>query len=107
MIDAIVVFCSCRDETEADRIAAGLLERRLAACVTVLPAVKSIYRWRGNVESSQEVFLIIKAAKQSLPELNDFVLSTHSYDTPEVLAVPVVGGSERYLAWIAAESGES
>lgn len=63
-------------------------------------AVKSVYRWHGNIESSQEVLLLIKATRQSFPELKSFILSVHSYDTPEVIAVPIVDGSERYLAWI-------
>jgi periplasmic divalent cation tolerance protein len=100
MTDAVVVFCTCRDEAEADRIAAGLLEHRLAACITMLPAVKSVYRWRGIIESAQEVLLLVKTTRQSFPELKKFVLSAHSYDIPEVIAVPVTDGSEAYLDWI-------
>lgn len=103
MTDAVVVFCTCRDEAEADRIAAGLLEHWLAACITVLPAVKSVYRWRGNIESAQEVLLLVKATRRSFPELEKFILSAHSYDTPELIALPVVEGSAGYLAWMAEE----
>jgi periplasmic divalent cation tolerance protein len=106
MTDAVVVFCTCRDEVEADRIAVGLLKHRLAACITMFPAVKSVYRWRGNIESAQEVLLLVKSTLLSFPALKDFILSAHSYDTPEVIALPVVDGSEHYLAWIGEEVGQ-
>lgn len=107
MIDAIVVFCSCANEAEADRIAAGLVEERLAACVTLLPQVKSVYRWRGQVEKSREALLVIKAVRQNFGALRDHILSAHSYETPEILALSVTAGSEQYLQWIAAESVET
>jgi periplasmic divalent cation tolerance protein len=106
MIDAVVVFCSCRDEAEADRIASGLLEHRLAACITTVPAVQSVYRWLGKVESAQEVLLILKTTRQKFPELNKFIRSAHSYDTPEVLALPVIEGDGPYLEWLAGQVDE-
>jgi periplasmic divalent cation tolerance protein len=107
MVDAVVVFCTCSDETEANRLAAGLLERRLAACVTILPEVKSVYRWCGTIEASRELMLMIKTTHSKLQALQDFILSIHSYDTPEILALPVVAGSERYLAWLRDEAGDA
>jgi len=100
MSDAIVIFCTCADENEALRIANALVESRQAACVNVLPGIRSIYRWKENIQTDQEVLLFIKTTEEHLPALEALITRLHSYDTPEIIALPIVKGSEKYLCWL-------
>ncbi len=100
MSDAMVIFCTCRDAEEARRIARDLVESRLAACVNILPPMESIYRWRGEIEAAQEVLLLIKTMRERFPALQQRIIHLHSYDTPEIIALPIADGLEKYLAWI-------
>jgi periplasmic divalent cation tolerance protein len=100
--DILVVFCTCGDENEANRIAAALVERHLAACVNIFPEIKSVYRWQGSIETAREILLVMKTTRERFEALRDLIVSIHSYDTPEVLAVAVAQGSERYLSWVRA-----
>ncbi len=100
MTDAIVVFCTCPSEAEALQIARVLLERRLVACVNILPQMRSVYRWEGKVETASEHLLLIKTVSSRFEELRSAIVDLHSYDVPEVLALPVSDGTEKYLAWI-------
>ncbi len=100
MSGAVVVLCTCGDEGEARRIARDLVESKLAACVNILPSVQSIYRWQGQVETAQEIPLLIKTASERFPELQQRIIHLHSYETPEIIALPVSMGSDKYLAWI-------
>jgi periplasmic divalent cation tolerance protein len=101
MSEAVVVFCTCGDSGEAQRIARDLVEARLAACVNILPSIQSVYRWRGEVETAQEVLLFIKTLAARFPELQQRIIHLHSYETPEIIAVPVSAGLDKYLGWIA------
>lgn len=92
---------------EALRIADALVEDQLAACVQVLPQMESVYRWQGKVERQKEFLLIAKTTANSFDELEKRVRDLHSYDTPEIVAVPIVAGSDPYLAWLAANSSGS
>jgi periplasmic divalent cation tolerance protein len=103
MPEALLVFCNCGSKAEADRIASSLVEERLAACVNILPPVQSVYRWRGAVERAEEIPLLIKTTRDRFSALRDRIETIHSYDTPEIVAVPIVEGSERYLAWLRTE----
>jgi periplasmic divalent cation tolerance protein len=85
---------------EASSIARSLVEARLAACVNVLPGITSIYRWEGAVEESPECLLIVKSTRERYPELEAAIRSLHSYDIPEIVALPLVAGLEPYLAWL-------
>ncbi len=99
--DKLVVLVTCGTATEADRIAWSLVEKRLAACVNVLEArVRSTYRWQGKVETAAEYLLVIKAARRVLSRLEAEVKRLHSYDVPEVIALPVAAGSKEYLGWL-------
>ncbi len=101
MTDKVVVLVTCGTDTEADRIARKLVEQRLAACVNVLDApVRSTYRWKGRVETAAEHLLIIKTSRKLLPAVHKEVVGLHSYDVPEVIALPIVGGSSSYLLWL-------
>ncbi len=99
-----VVFCTCPDEQTARELAAGLVENRLAACVNVLPAIRSIYRWKDAVHDDGEVLMVIKTAASKYPELENWLNRHHPYDLPEVIALPVEKGSSAYLEWVAQET---
>jgi periplasmic divalent cation tolerance protein len=96
-----VVLVTCASDREARRIARAVVEKRMAACVSILPgSVNSVYRWKGKVESARERLLIIKTSRKSLAKLQVAVERLHSYDVPEFIALPVVEGSPNYLAWL-------
>jgi periplasmic divalent cation tolerance protein len=100
MTDKIVVLSACPSMEEAQRIARALVEKRLAACVNVIPGIRSVYRWKDAIEDEEEVLLGIKTSRALLKELTEEIERLHSYEVPEVVALPVVDGSERYLAWM-------
>jgi periplasmic divalent cation tolerance protein len=103
MTDKIVVLSTCENAEEAESIARRLLEERLAACVNIMPAGRSLYRWRGAIEQAAECLLIIKSRRSLLGRLNAAVERLHSYETPEILALSVVDGSPAYLSWLEQE----
>jgi periplasmic divalent cation tolerance protein len=105
MTDKIVVLSSFASAEEARRVARALVEKRLAACVNVIPGVRSVYRWRDAegkdaIEDEEEVLLVIKSSRALLQELTEEIERLHSYEVPEVIALQVVDGAERYLAWM-------
>jgi len=101
MTDAIVVLSTCSSEAEAERLARMLVERRLAACVNVVPGVRSFYRWQGAIESAAEWLLVVKSSRDLFAALASALEQAHSYEVPEVLALPVVEGAAKYLNWLA------
>ena len=108
MTDKIVVLSTCASAEEAQRVARTLVEKWLAACVNVMPAIRSIYRWKdadGNdtIEDDEETLLFIKTSRGLMEELRGEIERLHSYDVPEVIALSVVDGSERYLTWMTRE----
>ena len=100
MTDKIVVFSTCSSREEAARIARDLVDSRLAACVNMIPAVNSVYRWQGAIEEAEEVALIIKSSRALFDALRARIEKLSSYTTPEVIAVPIVDGSAAYLQWM-------
>jgi periplasmic divalent cation tolerance protein len=100
MTDKIVVLSTCASPEDAARIARALVEKKLAACVNVLPAVRSFYRWKGAIEDEQESLLVIKSSRGLFDQLRAEIEKLHSYEVPEVIAVPIVDGSEGYLEWL-------
>jgi periplasmic divalent cation tolerance protein len=102
MTDFQIVLSTCADREQAERIAHRLVEQQVAACVNILPGVQSIYRWQGNVESAAEVLMVIKTSASLTSEVQSTIASLHSYEVPELLVLPVSGGSEAYLAWLKA-----
>jgi periplasmic divalent cation tolerance protein len=102
MTDFQIVLSTCADREQAERIAHRLVEQHLAACVNILPGVQSIYRWQGAVESAAEVLLLIKTSSARSQDVQSTIASLHSYEVPEFLILPVLGGSEAYLAWLGA-----
>jgi periplasmic divalent cation tolerance protein len=103
MPERLVVLMTAGSREEAEKIANALVNEMLAACVNVLPGVTSVYRWEGEVQRDQEWLLVAKSTREVLDDLVRCVRALHSYDLPEVIALPVVGGSEAYLRWVDGE----
>lgn len=103
----LVVFCTCPDQASAERIAATVVEERLAACVNMLPGLTSIYRWREQIQRDTELLLLLKTQGTVYPLLETRIRELHPYDVPEIIALPVRMGSSAYLDWIAANTGAS
>ena len=100
--DQIVVFMTAPNADEATHIADMLVERKLVACVQILPPMTSIYVWKGEVERASEVLLIAKSTQAKFAELESAVRAIHTYETPEIIALPIVAGSQSYLNWLSA-----
>lgn len=110
MTDKIVVLTTCDSEKAAAKLARELVEARVAACVNILPGVRSVYRWRDAsgkdavekdaLEEADEWLLVIKSRRDLFAELRKVIAQLHTYDIPELVALPVVEGSEPYLAWM-------
>lgn len=100
MTDKIMVLSTCSNPEEGDRIARALVEEGVAACVNIFPGARSIYRWQGKLEDSSECLLFIKTSRGRFEELRAALERVHSYEVPEMLALPVVDGAPNYLAWL-------
>jgi periplasmic divalent cation tolerance protein len=101
MTDKIVVLVTCSSVKEARGISRKLVDERLAACVNILRApMESIYRWRGKVESAREILLLIKTSRRRFTALESAVKRLHSYEVPEIIALPIERGWNGYLAWV-------
>lgn len=98
--EPIVVLMTAADEAEAGRIAEMLVARRLAACVQIIPRMQSVYVWQGEVQREREVLLLAKSTRANFDELEREVRAIHSYETPEIVGVPIVVGSASYLGWL-------
>jgi len=98
----VVVLVTAASAEEGQRIGRALVGERLAACVNVLGPMRSIYRWQGAVEEADEHLLVVKARAADVPALAERIRALHSYEVPEVVALPLTGGSEAYLTWLAA-----
>jgi periplasmic divalent cation tolerance protein len=96
----IVVFVTASSAKEAEKIASGIISAKLAACVNIVPNVKSIFTWKGKKESCKEALLIIKTKKDKFARLKEKVKKLHSYDTPEIISIPIQDGYKPYLDWI-------
>ncbi len=106
MSDKISVYIAAAADDEANRIADALVAERLAACVNILGGIRSVYRWEGQVERADEVALIAKTTTILFDSLAARVRALHSYDTPAIVAWPIVAGDATYLHWIGAETSE-
>jgi len=103
----LLVLTNCPDEESANAIALALVEERLAACVSIMPRVQSVYRWQGAVESATEIPLFIKSTATNYPALEAAIRDRHPYQVPEIIALPVEHGLPAYLDWIATETTRS
>jgi periplasmic divalent cation tolerance protein len=100
MSEFVVVLITAGSQEEAERIAQALVSEMLAACVNVIPGITSVYRWQGEVQSDSEWLLVAKSCRDILADLTRRVQALHSYDVPEIIALPLAGGSEAYLRWL-------
>jgi periplasmic divalent cation tolerance protein len=99
----VVIFITTSTEEEARKISESLLDRHKAACINIVPKVNSSFWWQGKLDSAQENLLIIKTKASLLHEIIALVKEVHSYEVPEIIALPIIGGNEDYLNWIDAE----
>lgn len=99
----VVIFITTGTHEEANQLAEVLLKQRKAACINIVPGVSSRFWWEGQLHSDQESLLIAKAKASLLDEIVALVKEVHSYDVPEVIALPIIGGSSDYLEWIGKE----
>lgn len=100
MTDKVIVLTTTGSQEEAKKIARSLIERKLAACVNILPKIQSVYRWKEQIEVSEEFLLIIKTARSRHDEVSAAIRELHSYELPECIALPIESGSAEYLNWI-------
>ena len=103
MTNARILLTTVGDSASAETLAQQLVERRLAACVNIVGPIRSIYRWRGHVHSDPEFLLLIKTTSERAERLRSELKSLHPYELPECVEIAIEGGSDEYLAWIAAE----
>jgi periplasmic divalent cation tolerance protein len=103
-VAVLACTCTCPDLASAERLAEALVAEQLAACVQLLPGLRSVYRWQGAVERADEVLVLIKTTRDRLDALAARVRALHSYELPELLAVEAAGGLPEYLDWVAAET---
>ena len=104
MNDLRVVFVTVSSEEEGMKIARALVARKLAACVNLVPGVRSVFRWKGEVKDEKELLLVVKTRESKLAHLVQAVKEHHSYTVPETIALPVVGGAAPYLSWVRQET---
>ncbi|MCU0652518.1 MAG: divalent-cation tolerance protein CutA [Candidatus Omnitrophica bacterium] len=95
-----VILVTASSKVEAEKIAKALLKNKCAACVNIITGIKSLFRWQGKIDAAKEILLVIKSKKSKLPKIIKLVKSMHSYEVPEIIALPVIGGEKKYLRWI-------
>ncbi len=100
MPNELFVYMTAKDAAQANKLGRALVERKLAACVNLLPKMSSLYRWKGKIEQAQEVVLIAKTTRSCWDRLLETVKELHSYECPCVVALPLALGNPDYLAWI-------
>lgn len=105
-METLLVISNLPDREQAERLAAYLIEARLAACVNVLAPCTSVYRWQGKTETATEVPLLIKTTRARYPALEAAIKARHPYELPEIIALPVTAGLPAYLDWVGAETTE-
>jgi periplasmic divalent cation tolerance protein len=101
--DVVLALTTCADEASAVALVRALVERRLVACGTLLPGARSVYRWRGAVEDTTEVVVLLKTTAARVDALREALPGLHTYEVPELLVFPAAGGLPAYLAWVAGE----
>jgi periplasmic divalent cation tolerance protein len=96
----VVVLITAKDKKEARKISTGLIKAKLAACVNIIDKVDSMFFWEGKIDQAQESLLVIKSKKEKLSQIMKLVRSLHSYEVPEIIAIPIIAGDKPYLRWI-------
>lgn len=103
MVEYLQISTTTEEKQDAERIARSVVEKRLAACVQITGPIISTYHWKGSIETSEEWLCLIKSRKDLYEEIEKTIKETHPYETPEIIATPIVAGSEDYLAWLGDE----
>ncbi len=98
------VFVTCQSKKEADAIAASILKKRLAACANIVSGVDSKFWWNGRIDKAKEVLVILKTKLSNFKRIEKEVKRIHSYEVPEIIAIPIIAGSKKYLNWIEKET---
>jgi periplasmic divalent cation tolerance protein len=106
-MSVLLALCACPNSEVAERIADALVEQRLAACVNRIVGMRSTYRWQDRIAHDDEVLLLIKTTAERYPALQESILSLHPYELPELIAVKVESGFDRYLAWVENETRDA
>ena len=101
----IVVFITTSSYEEARKIADALVVQKKAACVNIVPKVSSLFRWKGKIEDVEESLMVVKTRAELFPDIVSTVKSIHSYEVPEIIALPIVEGNPDYLSWLKEETG--
>ena len=101
----LVVFITAASYEEARKIADTLVDRKKAACVNIVPGVKSLFRWQGKIEEAEESLMVVKTRAELFPDVVNLVKAIHSYEVPEIIALPIVEGNPDYLEWLKKETG--
>ena len=101
----LVVFITTSSYEEARKIADALVDLRKAACVNIVPKVNSLFRWKGKIEDVEESLMVVKTRAELFPDIVSTVKSIHSYEVPEIIALPIVEGNPDYLSWLKEETG--
>ena len=96
----LLVLTTAASKAEAQRLSRDLLQRKLAGCVNLVPRLDSFYWWKGKIEHGSEVLLLIKTSRRRIVQLAHFLKSTHSYEVPELIALPILWGDQVYLNWL-------
>ncbi|MGE4555895.1 MAG: divalent-cation tolerance protein CutA [Desulfovibrionaceae bacterium] len=104
-MSAVLIYVTCSSMEEAEQLGAELIKRRLAACTNILGSITSMFHWKGQVENDREVALLAKTRQDLVADLTAAVLELHSYETPCVVALPIIGGNPDFLKWVEAETG--
>ncbi|HIA01157.1 MAG TPA: divalent-cation tolerance protein CutA [Myxococcales bacterium] len=99
-----VVLCTCPDLPTAQKLSTAIVSEQLAACVNIIPAIRSIYRWKGEICDDAEVLMIIKSTSACFDSLQTRLLDMHPYECPEVIAIEISNGNAAYLAWLQAHT---
>ncbi len=102
-----IVYVTCQDQAEAERVGQALIEAKLAACVNIVERITSMFWWKGKVEKEQEAVLIAKTESGLINQVTERVKSVHSYECPCVISLPIVGGNPEFLQWIREETKEA
>ena len=103
-MECIIVFVTCKDADQAEKISSKLLEEHLAACVNIIDHVKSFFHWEGKIDNAEEVMMVIKTRRDLFDAVKHAVKELHSYKVPEIVAVPIVEGDDDYLNWVRRET---
>lgn len=96
----VVIFITTVNKKESEKIARALVSKNMAACVNIVEQVNSLFKWKGKLERQREFLLIVKSKKSLMPKLIKLVKSLHSYNVPEIIALPIIAGNKEYLDWL-------